>query len=54
MTAGLDNAAAMQRGEDAVITIQGGLILSQGLDNSVPFQRVIEQLPQQLCWDLGA
>lgn len=53
-TAGLDNAVAMQRGEDAVITIQGGLILSQGLDNSVPFQRVIEQLPQQLCRDLGA
>lgn len=54
MTAGLDNAAAMQRGEDAVIVIQGGLILSQGLDNSVPFQRVIEQLPQQLCRELGA
>ena len=54
ITAGLDKTAAMQRGEDAVITIQGGLILSQGLDNSVPFQRVIEQLPQQLYRDLGA
>jgi TetR/AcrR family transcriptional regulator, lmrAB and yxaGH operons repressor len=54
ITAGLDHAAAMQRGEEAVITIQGGLILSQGLDNAVPFQRVIEHLPQQLCRDLGA
>ena len=48
-TAGLDDTTAIQRGEDAVIAIQGGLILSQGLDTSVPFQRVIAQLPQQLC-----
>lgn len=54
IAAGLDDTTAMQRGEDAVITIQGSLILSQGLDNCVLFQRAIEQLPQQLCRDLGA
>jgi hypothetical protein len=52
MATGLDGMAARQRGEDALIAIQGSLILSQGLDNAVPFQRAIEQLPQQLCRDL--
>jgi TetR/AcrR family transcriptional regulator, lmrAB and yxaGH operons repressor len=52
MTAGLNNIAARQRGEDAVITIQGSLILSQGLDSAGSFQRTIEQLPQQLYRDL--
>ena len=46
---GMDATLAQQRGEDGVIAIQGALILSQGLHNSVPFQRVIKQLPQQLC-----
>lgn len=52
ITAGLDDTTAMQRGEDAVITIQGSLILSHGLNDFIPFQRVIKQLPQQLCRDL--
>lgn len=52
VTAGLDSTIARQRGEDVVIVIQGSLILSQGLDNAVAFQRAIEQLPQQLCRDL--
>lgn len=47
--AGLDQKLAQQRGEDAVITIQGGLILSQGLNDASPFQRVIQQLPTALC-----
>jgi len=52
VTAGLDDTAARQRGEDAVIMIQGSLILSHGLNDFVPFARVIKQLPQQLCRDL--
>ena len=52
MTAGLNNIAARQRGEDAVITIQGSLILSQGLDSADSFQRTIDQLPQKLYRDL--
>ncbi len=47
--AGLDETMAKQRGEDAIISIQGALILSHGLRDLAPFQRVIKQLPQQLC-----
>jgi AcrR family transcriptional regulator len=44
--AGIDKTLAHQRGEDAVIAIQGSLILAQGLDDATPFQRVIQQLPE--------
>jgi TetR/AcrR family transcriptional regulator, lmrAB and yxaGH operons repressor len=47
--AGMTEELAHQRGEDGVIAIQGALILAQGLDNSAPFQRVIQQLPNTLC-----
>lgn len=47
--AGMDEELARQRGEDGVIAIQGALILAQGLDNPAPFQRVIQQLPRELC-----
>ena len=46
---GIDPTLARQRGEDAIIAIQGALILSQGLGNPSPFQRVIQQLPHALC-----
>lgn len=52
VNAGLDETLARQRGEDAMIAIQGALILSHGLRDYAPFQRVIQQLPQQLCRDL--
>ncbi|NJR17490.1 MAG: TetR/AcrR family transcriptional regulator [Calothrix sp. CSU_2_0] len=47
--AGLEQTLAKQRGEDAMIAIQGALILSHGLKDFAPFERVIKQLPQQLC-----
>ncbi|MEM9807575.1 MAG: TetR/AcrR family transcriptional regulator [Cyanobacteria bacterium P01_D01_bin.56] len=46
--AGLESDQAQQRGEDAVMTIQGSLILSRGLDDPTPFQRAIDQLPERL------
>ncbi len=46
---GMDEELAKQRGEDAAITIQGSLILSQGLDDQTAFERVIQQLPKELC-----
>ncbi len=49
ITAGLDETLAKQRGEDAIIAIQGALILSHGLKDLAPFQRVLQKLPQQLC-----
>jgi TetR/AcrR family transcriptional regulator, lmrAB and yxaGH operons repressor len=47
--AGFEAAVAQERGEDAIIALQGSLIVSQGLNDSRPFQRVMKQLPQQLC-----
>lgn len=46
---GLDDSLAQQRGEDALIAIQGSLVVSQSLDQPTLFQRVIQQLPQVLC-----
>jgi len=48
LEAGLAPELAQQRGEDAVMTIQGSLILSRGLDDPAPFQRAIAQLPERL------
>ncbi|MFM6152276.1 MAG: TetR/AcrR family transcriptional regulator [Cuspidothrix sp.] len=52
MNAGLDKTLAMQRGEDAMIAIQGALIVSHGLKDFTPFQRVLKQLPAQICRDI--
>ena len=49
---GLDKSLAVERGEDAVLAIEGALILSQGLNDFGAFQRVIRQLPEKLCQDL--
>jgi TetR/AcrR family transcriptional regulator, lmrAB and yxaGH operons repressor len=47
--AGLEPSLAQQRGEDAIIAIQGALIVSQGLRDFAPFQRLLKHLPQQIC-----
>ncbi len=52
IAAGLDEKLARQRGEDAIIAIEGALILSHSLGDSSLFQRVIKELPQQICQDL--
>ncbi len=39
---------ARQRGEDAVIQIQGALIVSRGLDSLEPFSRTMAELPARL------
>jgi TetR/AcrR family transcriptional regulator, lmrAB and yxaGH operons repressor len=49
IAAGLDTTLARQRGEDTLIALQGALIVSHGLRNFSPFQRVLKELPQQLC-----
>jgi AcrR family transcriptional regulator len=49
MEAGLEEKPARERGEEAAIAIQGALILAQGLDDLTPFERVLQQLPEQLC-----
>jgi TetR/AcrR family transcriptional regulator, lmrAB and yxaGH operons repressor len=50
--AGVEPTLAQQRGEDAMIGIQGALIVSRGLRDYGAFQRVLQQLPQQLCRDI--
>ena len=47
--AGLPSALAQQRAEDAIIALQGALILSRGLDSSAPFIREMAQLTEKLC-----
>jgi TetR/AcrR family transcriptional regulator, lmrAB and yxaGH operons repressor len=49
IAAGVESTLAQQRGENAVIAIQGALIVSRGLRDYGTFQRVLQQLPQQLC-----
>lgn len=48
METGMEEAIARQRAEDGVIAIQGALILTQGLNDAAPFQRVMKQLPTRL------
>lgn len=52
VVAGVESNLAQQRSEDAMIAIQGALIVSRGLRNYTSFQRVLKQLPQQLCQDI--
>lgn len=46
--AGLAPDLAGERGEDAVIQIQGALVVSRGLDNLEPFTRTLAELPARL------
>lgn len=46
--AGLEPALAQERAEDAVIQIQGSLVLARALDNTQPFLRVMASLPDTL------
>ena len=45
---GLDIELARQRAEEALIQIQGALMLSRGLGDTAPFDRVIKRLPEFL------
>ncbi|WP_019500391.1 TetR/AcrR family transcriptional regulator [Pseudanabaena sp. PCC 6802] len=51
MEVGFERELAQERGEEAVIAVQGSLILSHGLNDSNPFKRTMQQLPQRLCRD---
>ncbi|GAA6619954.1 TetR/AcrR family transcriptional regulator [Scytonema sp. NUACC26] len=46
---GLKESLAKERAENALIIIQGALIVAHGLDDLTPFKRVVKQLPQELC-----
>lgn len=45
---GISTTIARQRAEDAIVQIQGALLFAQTLDDTTPFQRVLERLPEEL------
>lgn len=45
---GISPAKAQQRAEDAVVRIQGSLVVSRGLGEPGPFRRVLKALPKDL------
>lgn len=45
---GVSEREAQQRGEDAVVRIQGALIVARGLGDPAPFRRVLKRLPNDL------
>jgi AcrR family transcriptional regulator len=46
--AGLGADIAQYRAEEAILRIQGALVLVKGLDDAGPFQRVMANLPEEL------
>ena len=44
---------AHKRAEDAVMGIQGALVLARGLNDNAPFERVIQQLGEKLLAPVG-
>jgi AcrR family transcriptional regulator len=46
---GMDAATAQARGEEALVAIQGALIVARALDDVSVFERTLQRLPQQLC-----
>ena len=47
--AGMDEVSARERGEDALMVIQGSLLIARAMDDPKPFQRALQRLPEQLC-----
>ncbi len=45
---GIPSKEARKRAEDAVIQVQGSLVLTRGLNSTEPFERVLQQLPEKL------
>ncbi|PSR13364.1 TetR/AcrR family transcriptional regulator [filamentous cyanobacterium CCP3] len=46
---GMEQDVAQRRGEEAMIAIQGSLIVSRVLDDPSIFERTMAHLPEQLC-----
>lgn len=51
--AGIDSDTARQRAEDAVLQIQGALVLARGLNDTSAFERVLQRLPEMLLMPLN-
>jgi AcrR family transcriptional regulator len=46
--AGFDPAEAARRAEDAVVRVEGALVVSRALGDTSPFRRTVERLPNDL------
>ena len=46
--AAIEPEVAQSRAEEAVMLIQGALVLVRGLDDTAPFERVVAHLPERL------
>lgn len=46
--AGITPATARQRAEDAIVQIQGALVLTRGLNDTTAFERILHQMPETL------
>ncbi len=51
--AGIERSQARQRAEDAIVQIQGSLMLARSLDDTTLFERVLKHLPEELLPDKG-
>lgn len=51
---GLPRAEAVRRAADAIMLLEGALLLSRALSDTGPFQRVMRQLEEQLAAPAGA
>ncbi|WP_343073276.1 TetR/AcrR family transcriptional regulator [Pyxidicoccus fallax] len=49
--AGLKPAVARERAEDALVEVQGALVLSSGMGDAAPFKRAMKRLPETLLRD---
>ncbi len=45
---GIDSVQAREKAEDAILQIQGALMLARSLKNTEPFQRILKRLPDEL------
>ena len=46
---GMDKALAQERSEEALIAIQGALIMARAMGDAAIFERTMERLPEQIC-----
>lgn len=48
LDAGFEPESAHQKAEDAILQIQGSLILARGLDDTTPFKRVLQRISAEI------
>ncbi|WOD41401.1 TetR/AcrR family transcriptional regulator [Nodosilinea sp. E11] len=46
---GMEGTMAQARSEEALVAIQGALVMARALDDAAVFERTMQRLPEQLC-----